>query len=65
MPEISRFLGIVVSMYYNDHEPAHFHVRYGSRKARFDIETLEMLEGNIGPRVRGLVTEWQSSIGRN
>ena len=28
MPEISRFLGIIITMYYNDHNPPHFHVRY-------------------------------------
>ena len=33
MPEISRFYGIVVAMFYNDHEPPHFHVRYGDYKA--------------------------------
>ena len=33
MPEISRFLGIVVAIIYNDHDPPHFHVRYGSKKA--------------------------------
>ena len=60
MPEISRFFGIIVAMYYNDHEPPHFHARYGSQRARFAIEDLHMIDGNIGPRVRGLVVEWAS-----
>jgi hypothetical protein len=58
MPEISRFFGIVVAMYYSDHAPPHFHVRYGSQKARFAIEDLRMLDGNLGRRARGLVVEW-------
>jgi uncharacterized protein DUF4160 len=60
MPEINRFLGIVIAMYYNDHDPPHFHVRYGSQRARFAIEDLRMMEGDITPRVRGLVVEWAS-----
>jgi len=33
MPEISRFFGTIIAMYYNDHSPPHFHVRYGDQKA--------------------------------
>jgi len=58
MPELSRFFGIVIAMFYNDHEPPHFHVRYGSQKARFAIGDLRMLDGDLGPRGRGLVVEW-------
>lgn len=58
MPEISRFFGIVIAMYFSDHEPPHFHVRYGSQKARFAIDDLRMLSGDLGPRARGLVVEW-------
>jgi hypothetical protein len=58
MPEISRFFGIVIAMYYSEHEPPHFHARYGSRKARFAIDDLCMLDGKLGPRARGLVVEW-------
>ncbi len=58
MPEISRFFGIIVTMYYNDHPPPHFHVRYGQQKAIIDISSLAILEGNLSPRVLGLVTEW-------
>ena len=60
MPEISRFFGIVIAMYYNDHEPPHFHARYARQNGRFAIETLEMLDGRMSPRVRGLVVEWAS-----
>lgn len=58
MPEISRFFGIVITMYYDEHPPAHFHVRYGSDKAVFAIDPLGLLEGQLSPRALGLVTEW-------
>jgi hypothetical protein len=58
MPEISRFLGIIITMYYNDHPPPHFHVRYNQQKAIIDIETLSILEGKVSPRILGLVIEW-------
>ena len=58
MPEISRFFGIVVAMFYSDHPPPHFHVRYGRQRAVMDIETLSLLEGDLAPRVLGLVVEW-------
>ena len=58
MPEISRFLGIIITMYYNDHPPPHFHVRYNQQKAIIDIDTLSILEGKLSPRILGLVIEW-------
>jgi hypothetical protein len=58
MPEISRFFGIIVQMYYGDHEPPHFHVRYSGQKALIAIETLALLRGHLSPRALGLVTEW-------
>ena len=58
MPEISRFFGIVVQMYYADHDPPHFHVRYAGQKALVAIETLEVLRGSLSPRTLALVTEW-------
>jgi hypothetical protein len=58
MPEISRFFGIVVAMYYNDHAPPHFHVRYGQQKAVIGIDPVVVLEGRLSPRTRGLVLEW-------
>jgi len=58
MPEICRFFGIVILMYFNDHEPPHFHARYGSDSARFEIESLALLGGSLPARVRGLVIEW-------
>lgn len=58
MPEISRFLGIVIAMYYNDHAPPHFHARYGSREVRVDIQTGEILSGAFPRRAQKLVLEW-------
>ena len=60
MPEISRFYGIVISMYYDDHNPPHFHVRYGGDRAAVEIPSLRVLEGKLPPRVLGLVVEWAS-----
>jgi len=61
MPEISRFFGIVIAMFYNDHAPPHFHVRYGSERALIGIESLILLDGRLSPRALGLVMEWAST----
>ena len=58
MPEISRFFGIIIAMFYDDHTPPHFHVRYGENKAIIDIETLGLLRGRLSPKALALVTEW-------
>lgn len=58
MPELSRFYGIVIRMYFGDHPPPHFHAIYGGSKAVVDIETFALIEGQLPPRARGLVTEW-------
>jgi len=60
MPEISRFFGIVIAMFYDDHSPPHFHVRYGEQKAIIAIEALTVLQGRLSPRALGLVKEWAS-----
>lgn len=61
MPEISRFFGIVVAMYYDDHPPPHFHVRYGEHRAILDIETAAVLFGHLPHRALGMVVEWAVS----
>jgi hypothetical protein len=58
MPEISRFLGIIVAMYYNDHSPPHFHARYGENEILVNIETGEILSGAFPRRAQRLVLEW-------
>ena len=49
MPEINRFFGIVIQMYFNDHSPPHFHVRYSRDRAVVVIETLSVLRGGLPP----------------
>lgn len=58
MPEISRFLGIVVAMLYRDHSPPHFHVRYGEYEASIVVDPPALLAGKLPPRVLALVIEW-------
>jgi hypothetical protein len=60
MPELSRFFGICVAMFANEHNPPHFHAIYAGRKAAFNIRTLAMTEGSLPPRARGLIIEWAS-----
>jgi hypothetical protein len=58
MPEISRFYGIIIAMFFDDHNPPHFHARYGGEKVAIEIESLRILEGHFSPRALGLVIEW-------
>ena len=58
MPELARFYGIVIAMYYKDHLPPHFHARYGGSAVEIAIQSLSILAGNIPPRALGLVMEW-------
>lgn len=58
MPEISRFFGIIIAMFYDEHNPPHFHARYGEFKAAIRIEDFAVLEGYLPPRALGLVMEW-------
>jgi hypothetical protein len=57
MPKSSCFFGIVMTMYYYDHAPPHFHVRSGGQKALMVIETPALLQGHLSPRILGLVVE--------
>lgn len=58
MPELSRFYGIVIKMYYNDHNPPHFHAEYGRDQMVVDVNTLAVIGGRLPPRATGLVMEW-------
>ncbi len=58
MPEISRFFGIVVTMYNSEHPPPHFHVRYQEQRAEISIADCEVIDGHVSPRVLRLVKEW-------
>ena len=58
MLEISRFLGIINAIDYQDHQPPHFHAKYGSDRAVFTIQELRLIEGELPGRVTALVLEW-------
>lgn len=58
MPEISRFLGIVIRMYFDDHGPPHFHANYGGVEARVAISPVGLLDGELPPRPLALAIEW-------
>jgi hypothetical protein len=58
MPEISRFYGIVIQMYFGDHLPPHFHARYGGQSAKIDIDALDVIDGGLPSRAMSMVLEW-------
>ena len=58
MPEISRFYGIIIYIYYDDHNPPHFHAVYGDLEAQISIDSLSLIAGHLPPRAFGLVIEW-------
>jgi hypothetical protein len=58
MPKISLFYGILIQMFWKDHAPPHFHVRYAEFKAQIDIRTLEVISGELPRRALVLVLEW-------
>jgi len=58
MPQISSFLGIIIRMFYRDHNPPHFHAVYAEYEALIDINKVELISGSLPPRVLGLVIEW-------
>lgn len=58
MPEICRFFGIVITMYYHEHNPPHFHVRYNDLEAIFDIQEGAFSQGILPSRQARLVLAW-------
>ncbi|MBN1889813.1 MAG: DUF4160 domain-containing protein [Thermoflexales bacterium] len=60
MPEVSRFYGIAIKMYFDEHLPPHFHAEYGEYEALINIHTLAVIAGNLPSRALGLVVEWAS-----
>ena len=63
MPEIARFYGIVIKMFFKpkEHEPSHIHALYGEYMGEFNILTMEMIQGDLPGKARELVTEWLSA----
>ena len=58
MPTIARFYGISIQMFWNDHNPPHFHARYGNARAAFRIDTREILFGELPPTATRLIETW-------
>lgn len=63
MPEISRFYGLIIKMFFRDseHDPPHIHVSYGEYAGLIDLRDGKMLEGDLPARAYRLVTEWFES----
>lgn len=62
MPEITRFYGIIIKMFFKpkEHEPSHIHALYGEYVGEFNIRTFEMIEGDLPPKAQKMVQEWLS-----
>lgn len=59
MPTISHFYGIYILLYAKEHNPPHFHVRYGDFNASIDIRTGDVLAGKLPPKARSLTEAWR------
>ena len=59
MPEIARFHGVVIQMFWRDHEPPHFHVRYGGARARVDIGSGRVSGDAIPRHIARMLREWE------
>jgi len=60
MPTISTFYGIVIQMFWSEHAPPHFHALYAEFEALINIQTLEIMRGDLPKRALALVLEWAS-----
>ena len=58
MPVISRFYGILIKMYFNDHLPPHFHAIYGQDQIQVSINPINILRGGLPRRAESMVFEW-------
>ena len=60
LPEISRFYGIIIKMFFKpkEHEPSHIHALYGEHIGIFNLQSLEMIEGDLPSKAKSLVLEW-------
>ena len=59
MPVVSRFFGIVIALYWEDHDPPHFHARYSGDEGMIDIRTGRLIRGSLPRRALSLVDEWR------
>ena len=60
MPRICSFYGIVIWIYWEDHEPPHFHATYAEEEILIKIKDLSVYAGSFPARAFGLVMEWAS-----
>ena len=60
MPELTRFYGIIIKMYFVDHNPPHFHAEYSEYRAEYNIQSLDLINGKLPRRAHALVIEWAS-----
>jgi hypothetical protein len=58
MPVVPRFYGILIKMYFREQGTPHFHALYAEYNGVFDVQTLEMVEGDLPNRAQKLVREW-------
>ena len=58
MPTISEFYGILIRIFFDDHNPPHFHAEYQGFMAKFNIQDASLMEGQFPTRAKGLVVEW-------
>lgn len=58
MPEITRFFGIIIRMYFDDHPPPHFHAIYGNQEIQVGINPITILQGRLPRRAESMVIEW-------
>ena len=58
MPVIARFYGILIKMYFREHGVPHFHALYGEHNGVFEVDTLDMIEGDLPKRAQRLIKEW-------
>jgi len=61
MPEVSRFFGISIRMYYDDHNPPHFHALYAGDEVEVSIQPAAVLKGRLSRRALGMVMEWATT----
>jgi hypothetical protein len=65
MPTISRFFGIAIAMFFDDHGFPHFHARHAEGEAKVRIDNLEVIDSNLGRRQLRFVLAWASFIKRS
>jgi hypothetical protein len=63
MPVIARFYGILIKIYFREHGVPHFHALYGEYNGVYEIESLEILEGDLPNRAHKMVQEWAALYG--